>query len=512
MDIRTKLVFALVAVALGSMIALGSVMYWYTNRELKKLRLEQLEGLAESTKEGLVQIASGYEDRVRLIASRTQLREILRENNLAGSEEAKRRVRRILTDAQRSVPAVQSLAVYDAQGTFVGSARWATESDLPERVAEPLSPREDVVYQSVLSPEGEEFRIAYAAALTSDGTAEGELVGVLLARMDPGPLVRLTQNRAGLGATGEILVAIRDAQGAVRVLKRPTLNTPPVWEEADLRGSADPVFRAMESQDGSFSEEIVDEEGDPLWAVVRYLPELGWGLVVQIDAEEAQAPAVRYRGRLTDVAISLAALAILVGTILGLRFAKPIQELAEVADRIREGDLSVRAPSVSQDELGLLARSFNQMAEELEQRLTLLREFQNYFDLSLDMLCIAGYDGYFKRVNPAFERTLGWSEEELLERRFLDFVHPDDLKKTEQEIERLAQGLPTISFENRWVCIDGSEKILAWRAHPEPETGMIYAIARDVTDRRAEQKKARDRIGELKERLTEAEAKLRGEP
>ena len=147
-------------------------------------------------------------------------------------------------------------------------------------------------------------------------------------------------------------------------------------------------------------------------------------MVVKIDAEEAQAPAKTFGLNLTDVVISLAALAILFGTILGLRFAKPIHELADAAARIRDGDLSVRAPVTTQDEVGLLARNFNQMAEEMEQQVTLLQEFQNYFDLSLDMLCIAGHDGYFKRVNPAFERILGWSTEELLSQKIPGFRSP----------------------------------------------------------------------------------------
>jgi PAS domain S-box-containing protein len=234
--------------------------------------------------------------------------------------------------------------------------------------------------------------------------------------------------------------------------------------------------------------------------------------VVKIDAETGRAPAEDYQGTLTNVILSLAALAILFGTILGLRFAKPIHELAEAADRIRAGDLSVRAPVSSHDEVGLLARNFNQMAEELEQQVTLLREFQNYFDLSLDMLCIAGTDGFFKRVNPAFERILGWTSEELMARKFLDFVHEDDLKKTQTEISRLAKGLPTISFENRYMCQDGSVKILAWTAHPEPETGLIYAIARDVTDLRDERERVAGKITDLKGRLSDAEEKLRGKP
>ena len=118
-------------------------------------------------------------------------------------------------------------------------------------------------------------------------------------------------------------------------------------------------------------------------------------------------------------------------------------------------------------------------------QVTLLREFQKYFELSLDMLCIAGTDGYFKRVNPAFERTLGWSTEELLSQPFMDFVHPDDVEATAREIEKLSQGIPTISFENRYRCSDGGYRCLLWNSYPQQETGLLYAIARDITTDRA---------------------------
>jgi PAS domain S-box-containing protein len=161
-----------------------------------------------------------------------------------------------------------------------------------------------------------------------------------------------------------------------------------------------------------------------------------------------------------------------------------------VANRIRLGELDARAEVSREDEIGLLARTFNQMAEELEQRLSLLREFQKYFEVSLDMLCIADTDGYFKRVNPAFERTLGWSTEELLSRPFIEFVHPDDVEPTLREVEKLAHGIPTISFENRYRCADGSYRNLLWTSYPDPETGVLYAIARDVS----ELKKVQERL------------------
>ena len=111
-----------------------------------------------------------------------------------------------------------------------------------------------------------------------------------------------------------------------------------------------------------------------------------------------------------------------------------------------------------------------------------------FFTLSLDLLCIAGMDGYFKRVNPAWERTLGYTAEEMTASPFLEFVHPDDRANTIAEVGKLASGGETISFENRYRAKDGSYKLLEWNAKPFPEDQLIFATARDITEhRRAEQ-------------------------
>jgi PAS domain S-box-containing protein len=111
-------------------------------------------------------------------------------------------------------------------------------------------------------------------------------------------------------------------------------------------------------------------------------------------------------------------------------------------------------------------------------------ELDRYFTLSLDLLCVADLQGYFRRLNPAFERVLGFSREELMAEPFLSFVHPDDREKTVAEVEKLSTGANTISFENRYRCWDGSYRWFLWNATPVVEEGLIYAAARDVTDRR----------------------------
>ncbi len=120
-------------------------------------------------------------------------------------------------------------------------------------------------------------------------------------------------------------------------------------------------------------------------------------------------------------------------------------------------------------------------------------ERDRFFALSADLLCIAGFDGYFKRLNPAWEKTLGHSIEELLARPYIEFVHPEDREATLAETNQLIAGRVTISFENRYLAKDRSYKWLSWNATPLAEQRLIYGIARDITAR----KRAESRLAML---------------
>ncbi|MDX6657261.1 MAG: hypothetical protein QOH62_2054, partial [Solirubrobacteraceae bacterium] len=112
------------------------------------------------------------------------------------------------------------------------------------------------------------------------------------------------------------------------------------------------------------------------------------------------------------------------------------------------------------------------------------RQVDDIFDLSLDLLCVAGLDGYFKRVNPAFEHTLGYDAATLLSRPILEFVHPDDREGTAQVLGALSEGPHMSHFENRYIRADGAVTWLQWNTRTMPEKGLTYAAARDVTENR----------------------------
>ena len=123
-------------------------------------------------------------------------------------------------------------------------------------------------------------------------------------------------------------------------------------------------------------------------------------------------------------------------------------------------------------------------------------EADRLFTLTPDLITVAGFDGFWKRVNPAFETRLGYTEREALARPYLEFVHPDDRERTEAQALRLAEGKTIIAFENRLVCKDGSYRWIEWAAAPVPREGVLYGVGRDVTERRQAESELRRLAGE----------------
>ncbi len=129
-------------------------------------------------------------------------------------------------------------------------------------------------------------------------------------------------------------------------------------------------------------------------------------------------------------------------------------------------------------------RKVAELVRLMSERDQAQEELDHFFDLSIDMMCLADFDYHFTRVNPAFTRTLGYGAEEMLRKSYLEFVHVEDRASTMRVAASVGSGSDIHSFENRYRCKDGSYKWLSWTATASLAEKRIYAAARDITDRK----------------------------
>ncbi|MDH5667062.1 MAG: response regulator, partial [Nitrospira sp.] len=207
------------------------------------------------------------------------------------------------------------------------------------------------------------------------------------------------------------------------------------------------------------------------------------GLDVRLYQEENR--------RLVFTSIGVAGLLIVVlfvvmRWVVSSRLKKPMDTLIGSLNEVVEGKYGTLKAPETYKEFYPIVTSINDMSAVIANREERLRkqsgELERYFSSSLDLLCIADVNGYFRKLNPEWEHTLGYPVSELLGQPFLDLVHPDDQQATREAMSTLSEQTPILNFTNRYRHRDGSYRWIEWRAYPVGV--MIYASARDITKRK----------------------------
>ena len=184
-------------------------------------------------------------------------------------------------------------------------------------------------------------------------------------------------------------------------------------------------------------------------------------------------------------------------------FALPIMQGRRVQGVMEFFSQQILQPSP--DLLNTMTTICNQIAIYIE-RLWASEDFDRFFTLSLDLFCVVTFEGYFLRLNPAWETVLGYSRDELRSAPFVEFIHPDDRDPSMQELSKATAGEHVINFENRYRTKNGSYKWLQWFATPFITQGLVYAAGRDITERKAAEDALRRNAHELEVARRRAEA------
>ncbi|MCK4776306.1 MAG: HAMP domain-containing protein, partial [Candidatus Krumholzibacteria bacterium] len=398
------------------------------------------------------------------VASRTQLRKLIEEHVYGGLDAADIRpgTAAILRDAKQSTQGFVDIWIVGTDGRVIT----ATDDSYLGRDFSDTADFQSGLFWPCLGEPDFVGGAPYATIATPAKTNDGRLLGVVMVLLDAAKLIELLTDSYGLGETGEILVATQ-SDDEIRYLIAPRDGA------FVVDATRVPIMAAAIAGESGF--ESTSYHGvDVLarYSPIEYQPHevQSWGLVAKMDAAEAYAPVAALGQRLLGLVAASSLLGVVIAYFLARSFTRPIRRLTEAARIFGRGDLTIRTNVRSNDEIGTLAAVFNQMAERvatahqtLEQRVERrTAERDQFFSMSLDMLCTAGLDGYFKTINPMFSKILGYTDAELLERPFLEYVHPDDKKMTVGVFTKLLQGEDLIDFQNRYRCKDGSCRWLSW--------------------------------------------------
>ena len=328
-------------------------------------------------------------------------------------------------------------------------------------------------------------------------TADGQLVGVLAARLDLKGMNTIINRRTGLHETDDAYLVNTSSLFVTqpRFIDDPVVLQRGVYTEA--------VTRCLKQESGMV--EADDYRGVSAFVVYRWLPDRQLCLVVKMDQTEAYGPAREFGGTIAAIS-ALALLAAVAGAFaLARSMTRPILALQGGVARFASGDLDLRLAETSPDELGQLAGEFNKMAESLAvQQIDLRRRAEQFFNLTRDLLGTIDPSGHLVDMNPAWERTLGFRHEVLQGQLITNLIHPDDIDMTSSALQRVTSDSPG-RFESRFRSKPGRYCWLAWVIVLSPQDQLLYAAARDVTERHLAEEKLREKTVELERSNRELE-------
>lgn len=363
MKIQSKLILVFLALSLPLLVITNIVFYSSEKKVLTHNVLNHLESLASIQQHRIHDIAEHNTERLRLVASRTQLRLSLQQFLTSADEQHQLKMNKILRDAQASIPDFKHIYVYSPDGVLVAS------SDQPRTREKHLHLHEDILASG---REGNKVDLFCLDAdqnlvlhLVGPLYLENKFLGVLVIDTKVDNMITAISDYTGLEQTGETVLAAKNQNGDTVFIMPTRFN-----RQAALRliipkdDKKIPINLAFSGK-GELLTDTNDYRKVPVLAATRYIEDFNWGIVVKIDKAEAFAPLVKMNTQFFGILATAVCLIIFLSFYLAKSITRPIIRLTGVAHKIADDNFEEQAEESQKDEIGVLAATFNKMTKKL---------------------------------------------------------------------------------------------------------------------------------------------------
>ena len=451
MTLRKKLILILSAVAIGPMIFIGTLGYFSAKTTLQNLRIEAFKSLTDFKAKVVEDFIADQKNHIRIAQLRPNIKKYAA--ILAGfsgdfSSPDYEAIRDELDRALKMYPSVYDYAnvmLANPEGKIVyalkrSSALEDIDRILPELWQQAFKEGKKRVYLSDVfrsSRQIGQFSVYITAPVHN---FDGKFVGVIVLEVDMASIFQLVQDSTGMGKTGETVIARREGDAALFL--NPLRHDPDAALERKVLFGQDPAIPIQEALKGNTGHGFsLDYRGKKVIAVWQHMPLLDWGIVAKIDVAEAFEPASTLRNFVLILIIAVIILSIFLAATVANSISGPIQMLQKSAEEIGKGNLDVKVGSDADDEIGQLAKTFDQMTEklkiitasrdELDREITERKKAEKALQLmkfsldhSSEMLYWIDPDGNIVDVNDTTCNRLGYSRDEIVSMS-LDGIDPD---------------------------------------------------------------------------------------
>ena len=513
MNLVVKVFFVLLIVSLTIFSVFSVLAYQYDKFKYEELTKEHLQSSVSIQKHRVEDYLFGIKKLIIMVASRTKLRVTLDKHNQDPKESYTDQMSRILEDAAQSISEIHEICVVSPlDGKIIASTN-------SEKIGFKIQnfPRSfDQMQQYKIAEEittndaGEIIFVSRGPMFLND-----KIVGLLYLGTYSVGLSNITSDYTGFGKTGETQIAKSDNDGAVFLA--PLRFDKEASNKTRLLGTQkfSPMIRALQGNT-QFYDDVLDYRSQEVFAATAYLEDIDWGIVVKIDKDEVIGHLENFRSELLSMLLFVLPIIVIIAFFLARNLAKPILELIVIAREYAKGNFSKKADETQNNEIGLLAKSFNIMVHELTNSYRRLTEAQNIShmgSIELDVLTNSLY--WSDEVYRIFEIEKQENDTNMTKfETFLDYVHGEDRELFEEKFKRSLEkhekyhGVYKIRTEKGNIKVIEATAVHEYDANNNP-LKSIGAIL-DITDAKTKEKQLHELLRLANDHIIMSTTDIRG--